>query len=115
MYTFGEIARKGALVFPDKEAVVFEDTRLTYKEMNDRVNRFANALTQMGYKTGDRITVLAENTHKYLEMYFAVGKLGMSLTPLNFRLSDPELEHIVTNSEATCFLVADGYEESKTP
>jgi len=111
MYTLGEIVRKGAIVYQDNEAVVCEDTRLTYKELNNRVNRFANALTQMGYKKGDRITVLAENTHKYLEMYFATSKLGMSLTPLNFRLSDSELEHIVTNSEASCFLVADGYEE----
>ncbi|MBW2369949.1 MAG: long-chain-fatty-acid--CoA ligase [Deltaproteobacteria bacterium] len=111
MYTLGEIVRKGAIVYPDNEAVVCEDTRLTYKELNKRVNRFANALTQMGYKKGDRITVLAENSHKYLEMYFATSKLGMSLTPLNFRLSDSELEHIVTNSEASCFLVADGYEE----
>ncbi|MBW1912214.1 MAG: long-chain-fatty-acid--CoA ligase [Deltaproteobacteria bacterium] len=111
MHTLGEIARKGALVLPDKEAAVFEDTRLTYKQMNDRVNRFANALTQMGYKKGDRITVLAENTHKYFEMYFATSKVGMSVTPLNFRLTDAELEHIVTDSEATCFLVADGYEE----
>ncbi len=111
MYTLGDIPRKSALHFPDKEAVVFEKNRLTYKQLNDRVNRLDNALTKMGFKKGGRVTVLAENTHKYLEVYFAAAKLGMSTTPLNFRLSDDEIVHIVNDSEATCFFAGDGYEE----
>ncbi len=111
MYTLGDIPRKSALLFPNYEATVFEGVRLTYRELNDRVNRFANALTGMGYQKGERLTILAENTHKYLEVYFAAAKLGMSVTPLNFRLSDTEIEHIVIDSEALCLLAADGYEE----
>jgi acyl-CoA synthetase (AMP-forming)/AMP-acid ligase II len=111
MYTLGDIPRKSALRFPDKEAVVFEDARLTYRKLNNRVNRLSNALSKIGLKKGDRVTVLAENTHKYLETYFAAAKMGISVTPLNFRLSDEELIHIVNNSEATCFFAGDGYEE----
>ena len=111
MYTLGEIPRKGAILFPDQVAVVFEDVRLTYRKLNDRVNRLAQALSGMGYRKADRLTILGENTHKYLEVYFAAAKLGMSVTPLNFRLSDQEIAHIVNDSEAACFLVADGYEE----
>ena len=111
MYTLGDIPRKSALLFPDKLATVFEDVRLTYRELNNRVNRFANALTKMGYQKGERLTILAENTHKYLEVYFAAAKLGMSITPINFRLSDAEIEHIVIDSGAVCFMAADGYEE----
>ncbi len=111
MYTIGDIPRKSALHFPDKEAVVFETTRLTYREFNRRINRLANGLARMGFKKGDRVTVLAENTHKYLEVYFAVAKIGMSVTPLNFRLSDDELIHIVNDSEASCFFAGDGYLE----
>jgi long-chain acyl-CoA synthetase len=111
MYTLGDIPRKSALHFSNKEAVVFEDTRLTYEQLNRRINRLANALTKMGFKPGNRLTVLAENTHKYLEIYFAAAKLGMSTTPLNFRLSDDEIIHIVNDSEATSFLAGDGYEE----
>jgi len=96
---------------PHREAVVFDNVRLTYQELNRRVNQLANALTGMGYQKGDRLAVLAENTHKYLEVYFAAAKLGMSVTPLNFRLSDSEIEHIVNDSEAVCFMAADTYEE----
>ncbi len=111
MYTLGDIVRRSALNYPDFEAIVFENNRLTYSELNQRTNRLANALVEKGYGKGDRVTVLAENTHKYLELYFSVSKLGVSLTPLNFRLSDTELTHIVNDSEATCLLVGDGYEE----
>ncbi|MGD9973148.1 MAG: class I adenylate-forming enzyme family protein [Desulfatirhabdiaceae bacterium] len=111
MYILGDIPRKSALHFPDKEAIVFEATRLTYQELNQRINRLANALSRMGFKKGGRVTVLAENTHKYLEIYFAAAKLGMSVTPLNFRLSDDELIHVVNDSEASCFFVGDGYLE----
>ncbi len=111
MYTLTDIPRHGAISFANKEAVVFEDTRLSYKEFNNRINCFANALTDLGYKKGDRITVLAENTYKYLEVYFAAAKLGISITPLNFRLSDAEIIHIVNDSESTLYIAGDGYEE----
>jgi long-chain acyl-CoA synthetase len=111
MYTLGDIPRKSARIWPDFQAVVFEGTRLTHRQLNDRVNRLANGLMKMGYRRGDRVAVLAANTYKYLEIYFAAGKLGMSVTPLNFRLSDPEIAYIVNDSEAVCFFVGDEYED----
>lgn len=110
MYALGDISKKGAIQFPERVAIVFENERLTYKRLNERVNRFANALRKTGYKKGDRLAVLSENTHKYLEIYFAAAKLGMSVTPLNFRLSDAEIEHIIIDSESACLLVGDGYD-----
>jgi long-chain acyl-CoA synthetase len=111
MYTLGDIPKKGATVFPDKVATVFEDVRLTYRQLNSRVNRFANALINLGCKKGDRIAILAENTHKYLEVYFASGKIGVSVTPINFRLSDKEILHIINDCEAVALIVGDGYAE----
>jgi long-chain acyl-CoA synthetase len=111
MYTLGDIPKKSAILFPDNTATVFEGTRLTYRELNERVNRLANALLGLGLGKEDRLAILAENTHKYLEVYFAAGKLGISVTPLNFRLSDQELLHIINDSDSTCFLAGDGYED----
>ena len=111
MYTLGDIPRKSSIARPEAEAVVFEDVRLTHQQLNRRVNALGNALKSLGVAGADRLTVLAENTHKYLEIYFAAGKLGISVTPLNFRLSDQEVIHIVNDSEATVFFAADGYED----
>ena len=111
MYTLGDIPKKSAILFPNNTATVFEGARLTYRQLNERVNRLANALLGLGVAKGDCLTVLAENTHKYLEVYFAAAKIGLSTTPLNFRLSDQELLHIVNDSDATCFFAGDGYED----
>ncbi len=111
MYTLGDVAKKGAALFPDKVAMVFGDTRILYRELNERVSRFANALIGLGCKKGERLTILSENTHKYMEVYFAAARAGMSVTPLNFRLSDAELVYIANDSEATVFLAGSGYEE----
>ena len=54
---------------------------------------------------------MADNCAKYLEAYFAAAKLGMSVTPLNVRLGDDEIVFIVNDSEATIFIVGDGYED----
>lgn len=111
MYTLGDLPRKGALLHPEREALVFEGRRTSYYQMDKRVNRLANGLLKLGFKRGDRLTILEENTDKYIEVYFAAAKAGMSITPLNYRLSESELAHIVEDSEAVCFFVGKAYDE----
>jgi long-chain acyl-CoA synthetase len=105
----GDIPKLGAKRYGDKEAVVFENVRLTYGDLNERINRLANALAARGYRAGDRVAVLSQNSHKYLEIFFAAGKLGMSLVPLNFMLADDELIRLVHESEATLLMAGEGY------
>jgi O-succinylbenzoate-CoA ligase len=111
MYTLGDVPRKGLALFRDRVAMVFEGSRITYREMDDRVNRLANALIGLGLKKGGHVTILAENTYKYMEVYFGAAKVGLSVTPLNFRLSDAELTYIVNDSEATIYFAGEKLEE----
>lgn len=115
MYTLGDISRNGAINFSDKEAVVFRDTRLTYRELNKRSNRLANALIGMGIGKNDRIAILADNCSRYIEIYFGVAKTGASICPLNFRLADDELIYQINHSDSTVFIAGEGFEDrSKT-
>lgn len=111
MYTLGDLPRNGAINFPDRTAVVFEGTRYSYVEFNKRINRCAHTLTGLGCVKGDRVAVMADNCSKYLEAYFAAAKIGMSVTPVNVRLGDDEVAFIVNDSEASVFIVGDGYED----
>lgn len=111
MYTLGDIPRSGATFFSGKIAVVFEKRRLTYRELNDRINRFANALIKFGLRKGDRVAILSENSDRYVEVYYGAAKAGIVVTPLNFRLSESELSKIVNDSGSTLFLAGEGYEE----
>jgi long-chain acyl-CoA synthetase len=110
MYTLADLPRKGAALYGPRTALVFETTRLTYDELNRRVNQAAHMLTDLGLQPGERITVLSDNSGRYLEIYFAAAKVGLSVTPLNTRLSDAELAYIVEDSEAVAIVAGDGYE-----
>jgi len=111
MYTLGDIPRKSALFHGNRMAVVFEGVRLTHREFNARVNRLANALAARGIDKADKVAILGENSDRYLTAYFAAAKLGACVVPLNFRLSDEELMHIVKDSEAGLLFAGDGYEQ----
>jgi acyl-CoA synthetase (AMP-forming)/AMP-acid ligase II len=110
MYTLGDIPRNGAINFADKEAIVFRDTRMTYRKLNERSNRLANALITMGFGKKDRIAILADNCAKYMEVYFGVTKAGASVCPLNIRLSKQELEFQINDSESTVLMVGSEFE-----
>jgi long-chain acyl-CoA synthetase len=110
MYTLADLPRKGAAHHGPRTAVVFEDTRLTYDELNRRVNQAAHMLADLGAQRGERIAILSDNSARYLETYLAAAKLGLSVTPLNTRLADSELEYIVADSEAVAIVAGDGYE-----
>ena len=111
MYTLADLPRQGATRHGDRTAVVFEDTRLTYAELNRRVNQAAHALAGLGLQPGQRLAILSDNSARYLETYLAAAKLGVSVTPLNTRLGDPELDFIVNDSEAVVIVAGDGYEK----
>ena len=77
-------------ICPDRDCIVFEGKRSTYAQVNERVNRLANALTQMGIRKGDRVGILHVNCSQYIETYFAVARLGAIFVPLNFRAKAEE-------------------------
>ncbi len=54
----GEMMSRNARKFPDKEALVYGETRLTYRQLNARINRLAHAFMDLGIKKGDKVTVI---------------------------------------------------------
>ena len=82
----------------EREALVQGERRLTYRELNRRVNRLAAWLSQAGLKTGDRCAYLAYNGVEVVELIFAAAKLGLILVPLNWRLAAKELAFILSDS-----------------
>jgi fatty-acyl-CoA synthase len=81
-----------------REAVVDGERRLSYRELNRRVNRLTHLLQGMGLKHGDRCAILAYNCLEFVEVIFAAAKLGLILVPLNWRLSPVELAFILSDS-----------------
>ena len=82
---------KRELLCPGKEAVVDGERRVTYRQLNRRVNRLARALSDRDLTSGDRVGMLAYNCLEFVEVIMAAAKLGLVLVPLNWRLKGPEL------------------------
>ena len=74
--------------------------RYDYARFAKRVERAAKALRRLGVKPGDRVTSLAWNTHRHLELFYAVPGLGAVLNTVNPRLFDEQIVYILDHSQA---------------
>jgi long-chain acyl-CoA synthetase len=104
MRTIGEVPRINAKYYPNKKALVDFPKEFTWAAVNERSNRLANALIDLGCKKGDRVAILAHNSSEFVESIFACAKAGLIYVPLNFRLSPPEMQYILNDSTPTTFL-----------
>ena len=88
---------KRAKLTPDRVALIDYATgsETTYFEWNQRANRTANYLKQLGVSKGDRVAVYASNVVEYLDLFWAAPKIGAILQNLNWRLTVHELKGIV--------------------
>ena len=106
-----------ALVRGDKLAMhdLATGRKFTYREMNERNSRLAQALRdEFGITRGDRVAVLAENDTNFFETQFACWKLGAIFVPLNWRLSIPELEYIVGDAGPDVIIHDDQFADNAT-
>jgi len=102
MNTAGWI-RKWALLSPERVALKDDNRKLTYRELNRRINRLAHFLLAMGVRKGERVAALLHNSTPFLEIFFAVSKIGAIFVPLNFRLSPPEITFVINDCTAGTF------------
>ena len=103
--TWADIIYRNALLYANKTAFVFEETRITFSEYNTRINKLVNALYSMDCKKGNVIGILSWNCLQFVEVYGATMKGGFIASPFNPRLKDNELEYIINNSEANTLFV----------
>jgi len=106
MHTFVDPLYRAQKLFANHVAMVNGDVRLTYTETWSRCRRLAGVLTQLGVQPGDRVAILALNSHQYLEVYMAVPASGRVVVPLNTRHAEPELRYALEDS-GTRVLITD--------
>ena len=97
--TLTKILEYGVKVFPEGEIVYRDLYRYTYTKLYERVKKLANVLESFGVKQGTKVATLDWNTHRHLELYFAVPCMGAVLHPANPRLSLEEITYIINHAE----------------
>jgi len=115
----GDLLRRSAQKSAKKEALVYSykgtiTTRLTLGEMNQKVNRFANALTELGIKKGDRVAIISHNCPQYAIYLYALAKTGAWVTPLNFTLRGKEITELINHAQPVTFIVEDELADNVT-
>jgi long-chain acyl-CoA synthetase len=104
MHTFADPLQRALCVAPGDTAIVFEDRRLTYRELWSRCRRLAAVLQQAGASPGDRVAILAANSAQYIETYLTVPAAGLVIVPLNTRHAEPELRYALQDADAKILL-----------
>ena len=104
--------RRSALVFADKTAVIDGDRRWTYAQLYQRSLQLAGALRNANVQAGDRVAVLAPNTHVLLESHYGVPFAGAVLVALNVRLTAADLTYIIDHSDAQILIYDFEFEDT---
>ncbi|NCO60198.1 MAG: hypothetical protein COZ70_10015 [Deltaproteobacteria bacterium CG_4_8_14_3_um_filter_51_11] len=104
----GDVLRRSALHFPERNALIFEGRATTYSQLDRRVNRLSNGLLARGLKKGDRVAAIFHNGPEFFELYFACAKSGGVFVPVNNLLKRRELAQILLYIRPR-FLIFDPY------
>ena len=99
---------------PGNVAIVDGEVRLTWLDLHDRVARLAAALRDRGLTPGARVAMLADNSHHYVEFYLAAAWAGGAAVPLNHRLANAEMSHVLCDSGAE-ILIIDQHHVARLP
>jgi fatty-acyl-CoA synthase len=100
-----EFRQRAVSLYGEKIGIVDGSKRYTYGDYDQRINRFANALTNLGVAQGDVVSFITYNSHQLLEAYYAVPQIKGILNPINIRLTHHEIEYILNHAETkvVCF------------
>ena len=106
-----DVVREHAKLRPSHVAVRHRDRSVSYRELDDRSNRLAQALLAAGAGEGSRIAYIDRSAPEVIELLFAVSKIGAVAVPLNWRLAVPELRVILEDAEPPVLIAGPAYEQ----
>ena len=89
--TIADALHRTALRLPAKTAITCGSTTWTYAQFDALVTRLAAGLNKIGVGEGDKVAVLARNSHGFAALRFALARCGAVLVPINFMLKAEEV------------------------
>ncbi len=110
-YNLSTLLEDSAASFPDRTALVFGETRLTYTEVNAFSNMVANLLVARGIQPGDKVALTCPNLPYFTIVYFGILKAGATVVPLNVLLKGREVAYHLDDSDAKAYFCFQGTPE----
>lgn len=97
--TIYDFISNNARLYPDRDCIVFNEVRLTHRAYKERCDQVASGLLEAGVTTGDRLGIVAHNSHEYMILYGATAKIGAIVLSVNWRLKPEEVAFIFGDCE----------------
>lgn len=101
--------RRAAQCYPDHVAAICDAEQRSHREIDERSNRFANALLQRGLSAGERVVVLLDNSIRCIEIDFGLAKAALVRVALNPRITAHELEYILKDAEPSAIVFGSNF------
>jgi len=111
-YTIYDFICRNAMLYPDRDAVVFNDNRLTHREYKEKSDRLAAGLLKSGIQKGDRLGVVAHNCDEFMILYGAAAKMGAIVLPVNWRFQQDEVEFVLNDCTPKIAFAGPEYRDS---
>jgi crotonobetaine/carnitine-CoA ligase len=104
--SWAELLEERAAEIPDKYFLLYNDEKITYRQMDINANRAANLLHKLGSGRGKGLGIFVKNSPRYLDYFFGAQKIGMYIVPLNAELKGDGLRYVIDHSDIE-YLVID--------
>jgi len=107
----GKVLERNAREFPEKTAIIFHDRKMTYRQLNEDVNRLAHGLMRLGLNKGDRVGLMLPRIPELVIGFLAVAKTGAIAVPVNFELPAEGIRAVLDRTTPRILVAAEQFSD----
>lgn len=107
--TLSDLLARRAAEHSSRTAIIYEDRDTSFAQLDAAASRVASALLEESLQPGARVCYLARNDNRFLELLFGCARASVVLTPINWRLTGPEIAFILKDAQAELVFVTRDY------
>ncbi|MBU2647165.1 AMP-binding protein [bacterium] len=111
-FTIYDFIQRNAQLYPDRDAIVFNDQRLSHKVYKERCDSLASGLSKAGIKLGDRLAVIAHNSDEFMILYGAAARIGAIILAINWRFQPEEVAYVLQDCKPRFVFAGADYQQT---
>ena len=111
MLNLAMVLEDSARNYPQRDALVLGDTRLTYRQVDAAANQVANLIESLGVAPGDKVALSCPNLPWFATIYYGILKAGAVVVPLNILLKAREVAYHLADSDAKVHFCFEGTQD----
>jgi acyl-CoA synthetase (AMP-forming)/AMP-acid ligase II len=105
--TLNEALEQAIRAYPDREAIISRERRITYRELGEQVALLTSGLRRLGIRKGDKVGLIVPNRPQFVSGLFTLFRMGAVVVPINPQLQRREMQHVLSDSEAAALITLD--------